>query len=91
MTERIGQWVQRERGDRIIQRSKWHLVQSMIDDNPITKCGLRMKRELTRQRWSHDTRRYVPDGVDRLLYSTIPLTHFGFADYNSSTVCTRCR
>lgn len=39
MTEQIGTWVRRER------RQFWHLVESLVANDAITRCGRRMPDE----------------------------------------------
>lgn len=37
----IGQWVRRITPSQAITR--WHLVESVIDDEPVTRCGRRLR------------------------------------------------
>ena len=36
----IGQWVRRRDA-----RQKWHLIDSVVDDEPFTRCGRRLRRK----------------------------------------------
>lgn len=42
MSVTIGQWVRRSRS-----RAKWHVVESVIADDPITRCGRRLRHGRT--------------------------------------------
>ena len=39
----IGQWVRRETRKHV---TKWHLVESVVADDAVTRCGRRMRNEL---------------------------------------------
>jgi|GEM_PF-6707698 len=43
MTDRIGQYVRRIRNDDWVQLTLSHLVESIIDDEPVTRCGRRLR------------------------------------------------
>lgn len=45
----IGQWVRRRRRSPDAQKAltKWHLVESVVDDEPVTRCGRRFRRRAT--------------------------------------------
>jgi hypothetical protein len=40
----IGHWVRRVYEGKRYRTTKWHLIESVIDDEPITRCGRRMDR-----------------------------------------------
>jgi hypothetical protein len=44
----IGQWVRRIRMHPNLMDgkalTKWHLVESVVDDEPVTRCGRRLRR-----------------------------------------------
>jgi hypothetical protein len=45
----IGQWVRRiyEEGESAWSKrtlTRWHLVESVIDDEPVTRCGRRLRK-----------------------------------------------
>ena len=44
--EFVGKWVRRIRGDRRAQETRWHYVQSQIEDRVVTKCGRQMKQRV---------------------------------------------
>jgi hypothetical protein len=54
----IGQWIRRDTG-----RAKWHLVESIVADDAITRCGRRMEAR---------TRSVPPLGLE--ISDVMPLT-----------------
>lgn len=42
--DKIGQWVRRMQADRNYQQTKWHKVESMIQNAAITRCGRRLEQ-----------------------------------------------
>jgi hypothetical protein len=42
----IGDWVRRVTGDGKAL-TKWHLVESVVDDEPFTNCGRRFRKRKT--------------------------------------------
>lgn len=89
-TSREGQAVRRVRGDRRLQRSPWHRVDSTISDDAVTNCGVRMDGvQGTRQR--SRTWRFVP-GPDNTLEYENPqyLDLVFFYPLRGSRPCQRC-
>ena len=39
----IGQWVRRVTG-KGVARTRWHLIESLVDDEPFTRCGRRLRK-----------------------------------------------
>lgn len=39
----IGDWVRRDDPSRTVDEHRWHLVESIVADAAITKCGRRME------------------------------------------------